>query len=129
MSATHRRLRQLAAHTRSAEQQRPERATAPSNSGSCSSIERQAASAASAQGGGTIVDLEFWHENGYVVVPQAVPPENVRAVVDELAGFLCCIEEALSRLPLREERSMACHTERRLYAPTDPHDMRSRIAC
>ena len=26
--------------------------------------------------------------NRYVVVPQAVPPENVRAVVDELAGFL-----------------------------------------
>ncbi|MSS73681.1 MAG: hypothetical protein EXS64_19665 [Candidatus Latescibacteria bacterium] len=33
-------------------------------------------------------DHAFWEENGYVVVPEAVPPENLKAVVDVLWTFL-----------------------------------------
>jgi len=32
-------------------------------------------------------DLEFWQENGYVVVHDAAPPENLRAVVDAIWQF------------------------------------------
>ncbi len=32
-------------------------------------------------------DRIFWQENGYVVIPQAVPPENLRAVVDAIHDF------------------------------------------
>ena len=31
--------------------------------------------------------LDFWQENGYVVVPQAVPPENCRAAATALWEF------------------------------------------
>ena len=33
-------------------------------------------------------DVEFFHRNGYVVVPDAVPPENLRAVIDAVWEFL-----------------------------------------
>ena len=33
-------------------------------------------------------DLRFWHENGYVVVHDVVPPENLTAAADEIWGFL-----------------------------------------
>ncbi len=33
-------------------------------------------------------DLEFFHENGYVVVPQAVPPENLEAVIAAMWEWL-----------------------------------------
>ena len=32
-------------------------------------------------------DIEFWHENGYVVVREAAPPENVQAVIDAIWKF------------------------------------------
>jgi len=32
-------------------------------------------------------DLEHWREQGYVVVPEAVPPELVQAVVDAIWAF------------------------------------------
>jgi ectoine hydroxylase-related dioxygenase (phytanoyl-CoA dioxygenase family) len=32
-------------------------------------------------------DWQFWQENGYVVVPNAVPPENLQAVIDLLWEF------------------------------------------
>ena len=32
-------------------------------------------------------DWAFWEEQGYVIVHDAVPPENVRAVVDALWEF------------------------------------------
>ena len=32
-------------------------------------------------------DREFWEENGYVVIPDAVPPENLDAVVDAIQVF------------------------------------------
>ena len=33
-------------------------------------------------------DLAFWDKNGYVVIPKAVPEENLRAVVDDIWWFL-----------------------------------------
>ena len=33
-------------------------------------------------------DRAFWEENGYVIIPQAVPQENLEAVVDALWEFL-----------------------------------------
>ena len=33
-------------------------------------------------------DLRFFDENGYVVVKDAVPPENLQAVVDAIFWFL-----------------------------------------
>ena len=33
-------------------------------------------------------DHAFWEENGYVVVPNAVPPENLEAVIDAMWEFL-----------------------------------------
>lgn len=36
----------------------------------------------------TDADLTFWNANGYVVIHDAVPPENLRAVVDEVWAFL-----------------------------------------
>jgi hypothetical protein len=33
-------------------------------------------------------DLAFWEKNGYVVIPKAVPEENLRAVVDDIWWFL-----------------------------------------
>ena len=33
-------------------------------------------------------DLEFWNDNGYVVIPDAVPQESLDAVVDEVWAFL-----------------------------------------
>ncbi len=32
-------------------------------------------------------DLEFWHEFGYVIVPEAAPPSNLKAVVDAIWQF------------------------------------------
>ena len=32
-------------------------------------------------------DLEFWNENGYVIVPEAAPRENLQAVVDAIWHF------------------------------------------
>ena len=48
------------------------------------------ASAAAAAAGGArgIVDLEFFREHGYVIVPQVVPPEQVAAAVDEIGALL-----------------------------------------
>ena len=33
-------------------------------------------------------DLAFWDENGYVVIPNAVPQENLDAMVDVIWEFL-----------------------------------------
>jgi hypothetical protein len=33
-------------------------------------------------------DLTFWEENGYVVIPEAVPAENLQAVIDDVWWFL-----------------------------------------
>ena len=33
-------------------------------------------------------DLAFWHENGYVIVQNAVPQRNVDAVIDILWEFM-----------------------------------------
>ena len=33
-------------------------------------------------------DLAFWNDNGYVVIPDAVPQESLDAVVDEVWAFL-----------------------------------------
>lgn len=35
----------------------------------------------------TAEDVEFWHENGYVIVREAAPPENLQAVVDAIWEF------------------------------------------
>ena len=35
----------------------------------------------------TGADLEFWREHGYVVVGQAVPSENLQAVIDAIWQF------------------------------------------
>ena len=32
-------------------------------------------------------DVEFWDENGYVIIPNAVPPENLQAVIDAIWDF------------------------------------------
>ena len=32
--------------------------------------------------------MTFWHENGYIILPEAVPPENVNAVVDIIWEFM-----------------------------------------
>lgn len=36
----------------------------------------------------TPTDLAFWQENGYVVIPNAVHPENLSKVIDALWAFL-----------------------------------------
>ena len=36
----------------------------------------------------SVEDLKFWDENGYVIVHNAVPPENVKAVADAIWDFL-----------------------------------------
>lgn len=36
----------------------------------------------------TPTDLAFWQENGYVIIPNAVPPENLTKVIDALWAFL-----------------------------------------
>ena len=33
-------------------------------------------------------DLRFWEKNGYVVLPNAVPQENLQAVIDDVFSFL-----------------------------------------
>ena len=33
-------------------------------------------------------DLRFWADNGYVVLHDACPPENLQAVVDDIMAFL-----------------------------------------
>lgn len=35
-----------------------------------------------------MIDLKFWEENGYVIVPGAVPPENCRAAEEAVWDFL-----------------------------------------
>ena len=32
-------------------------------------------------------DRTFWHENGYVVIPDVVPAANLTAVIDAIAEF------------------------------------------
>ena len=32
-------------------------------------------------------DRTFWHQNGYVVIPDVVPAENLTAVIDAIAEF------------------------------------------
>ena len=29
-------------------------------------------------------DFSFWDKNGYVVIPDVVPPQNLQAVIDEI---------------------------------------------
>ena len=36
----------------------------------------------------SVEDLKFWDENGYVIVHNAVPPENAKAVADAIWDFL-----------------------------------------
>ncbi len=36
----------------------------------------------------TAADLAFWNTNGYVIIPKAVPQENLDAVIDEVWAFL-----------------------------------------
>lgn len=36
----------------------------------------------------TAADLEFWDQNGYVILHDAVPPENCHAAVQAICGFL-----------------------------------------
>ena len=38
--------------------------------------------------GDGVVDLAFFEENGYVIVPQAVPRSNVEQLKNEIADFL-----------------------------------------
>jgi len=33
-------------------------------------------------------DFSFWDKNGYVVIPDVVPPQNLQAVIDEIWDFL-----------------------------------------
>lgn len=35
----------------------------------------------------TADDLAFWEEYGYVIVPEAAPPENLKAVIDAIWEF------------------------------------------
>ena len=36
----------------------------------------------------SVEDRAFWNENGYVVIHNAAPPENLKAVVEDIWGFL-----------------------------------------